>query len=174
MTEANTPSFRRVFEDHLDYVWRVLRHLGVPERDLQDLAQEVFVIVHRRLPEFEPRASMKTWLWAIAWRVAKTGSRERRRRPLDLVESLDHHDPSERLPSPEENVSRAEVLARLDRVLSELDPSQREVFVLHEVEGLSMQAITEVMGCPLQTGYSRLRIARSKVRAAFREGDEDG
>jgi RNA polymerase sigma-70 factor (ECF subfamily) len=165
-TSTDLPLFRRVFEEYLDYVWRVLRHLGVPERDLQDVAQEVFVVVHRRLPEYEPRASMKTWLWAIAWRVAKTSARHARRRPIDLVDDVDQ---AEERTDPEAKALRTEALVRIDRVLATLDTEQREVFMLHEVEGLPMHAITATMGCPLQTGYSRLRIARAKVRAAFAE-----
>ena len=166
---GDVPVFRRVFEEHLDYVWRVLRHLGVPERDLEDVAQEVFVVVHRRLPEFEPRASIKTWLWSIAWRVAKTHARSARRRPVDLVEDVDRE---EERTDPEGKALRAQAIARLDRVLAELDPAQREVYLLFEVEGLSMQVIVEAIGVPLQTGYSRLRLAREKVRAAF-AGERD-
>jgi RNA polymerase sigma-70 factor (ECF subfamily) len=167
---ADVPVFRRVFEEHLDYVWRVLRHLGVPERDLEDVAQEVFVVVHRRLPEFEPRASLKTWLWSIAWRVAKTHARSARRRPVDLVEDVDRE---EERTDPEGKAARAQAIAQLDRALAELDPSQRQVFLLYEVEGLSMQVIVEEIGVPLQTGYSRLRLAREKVRAMI-SGHRDG
>ncbi|HSD87703.1 MAG TPA: sigma-70 family RNA polymerase sigma factor, partial [Kofleriaceae bacterium] len=64
------PSFDEVYAAHFAFVWRVLRTFGVPDAALEDAAQDVFVVVHRRLPEFEGRAAITTWLFAIARRVA--------------------------------------------------------------------------------------------------------
>src|SRR5512139_1550190 len=63
--------FRRVYDEHLAFVWRSLRRLGVPEAAVKDAVQDVFVVVHRRLAEFEERAQVSTWLFRICMRTAK-------------------------------------------------------------------------------------------------------
>jgi len=170
---AEIPSFDRVFAEHVDYVWRVLAHLGVPDADRDDLAQEVFLVVHRRLPQFEARASIRSWLWAIAWRIAKSHARRTRRSPLSLDPAAQERQVSPQ-PSPERRAADQQSMRTLDDALASLDAGQRSVFLLHELEGLPMRAITESMGCPLQTGYSRLRLAKDKVRLAFAEAGHAG
>ncbi|MER2562727.1 MAG: sigma-70 family RNA polymerase sigma factor [Myxococcaceae bacterium] len=59
------PDFRALYTSKAPLVWRTLKRLGVREADLEDVAQEVFVVVHRRLPEFEGRSSIDTWLYGI-------------------------------------------------------------------------------------------------------------
>ena len=70
MTCETRPSMRQIFDEHARYIWRTLRHLGIPEADAPDLCQEVFVTVHRRLASFEGRSSLRTWLYGICIRVA--------------------------------------------------------------------------------------------------------
>src|SRR6185369_18089829 len=71
MTRERTGlSVRAVFDEHARYVWRALRHLGIPEADVEDLCQEVFVVVQRKLAEFEGRSELRTWLYGICLRVA--------------------------------------------------------------------------------------------------------
>ena len=74
------PSFDEVYAAHFGFVWRVLRTFGVPAASLEDAAQDVFVVVHRRLPEFEGRAAITTWLFAIVLGVARNHRRSQRRR----------------------------------------------------------------------------------------------
>jgi RNA polymerase sigma-70 factor, ECF subfamily len=157
---ATVPTFREVFEAHAPYVWRALRGLGVAERDVDDLCQEVFVVVHRRLPEFEPRANLRTWLYAICLRAASDYRRRafvRREQvtdaPPDLSAPADQHDRAER------------TWARdaLDRALERLDDDKRDAFVLYEIEGLSLAEVAEVVGAPLKTVHSRLAAARREV-----------
>ena len=69
MTDEPRPSVRQIFDEHARYIWRTLRHLGIPEADAPDLCQEVFVIVHRRLSSFEGRSSLRTWLYVRMSRV---------------------------------------------------------------------------------------------------------
>src|SRR4051794_34761001 len=77
MTDEPLPSLRQIFDEHARYIWRTLRHLGIPEADTPDLCQEVFVTVHRKLSSFEGRSALRTWLYGICIRVAS----EHRRRP---------------------------------------------------------------------------------------------
>lgn len=157
------PSFDDVFATHVDYVWRVLRCLGVPARDLEDVAQDVFVVVHRKLPSWEARADMRSWLYAIAHRVAKDHRRlawNRRSVPLG-----DDHE-EEGAAGPEDAALARRALEEVADVLAQLDEEQRMVFVLYELEGLTMESIAEAMQCPVKTAYSRLRLARERLHAA--------
>jgi len=153
-------SFAAVFREHAPYVWRVMRRLGVREADAEDLCQEVFVVVHRRLAEFEGRSSLRTWIYGIAIRVASDHRRRahvRREQPTEEV-------PEERRSAPQiAELEREQARAMLDAALRELDEDKRAVFVLYEIEGLEMKDVAEAVGCPLQTAYSRLHAARKRV-----------
>lgn len=157
---APVPSFREIFEAHAPYVWRALRSLGVAERDADDACQEVFVVVHRRLPEFEPRANLRTWLYAICLRAAS----DYRRRACVRREQMTDAPPDVTAPADQhERVERTWARDALDRALERLDDEKRDVFVLYEIEGLSIAEVAEVVGVPLKTVYSRLAAARRQV-----------
>lgn len=153
---------RQVFDEHARYVFRVLRYLGVREADVQDVCQEVFITVHRKIDEFEGRSSVRTWLYRICRNAA---SDHRRRAHVRREIATDWTDPAK--PHFDSDVAdgqgRLEARSTLARVLDRLDDAKREVFVLYEIEGMTMQEVCDVIGCPLQTGYSRLRAAREIV-----------
>jgi len=157
-------TLKQVFDEHAPYVWRTLRYCGVATSDLQDVCQEVFLVVHRRLSEFEGRSSMRTWLYQVCLRVA-AGYRRRAhlRREQIMAEP----------PEPIASGATPEVLERhaareiLGQILDGLDPLKREVFVLYEIEERPMSEIAEVVGCPLRTAYSRLEAARKEVLKAW-------
>ncbi|MBX3202602.1 MAG: sigma-70 family RNA polymerase sigma factor [Labilithrix sp.] len=154
-----------VFREHGAFVFRLLRRLGVPDADLDDLTQEVFLIVHRCLDRYEERSQMRAWLYRICVREA---SRHRRKLPAPAlnvdVELLSGPSGS----SPEEAAQASEARADFDRLLGVLDEDRRAVFVLYEVEELSMEEVATAVGCPVPTAYSRLRSARQLVVAAAR------
>lgn len=148
------------YELHFEFVWRSLRRLGVPEDLLEDAAQDVFVVASRRVGEFEGRAKMRTWLFAIAQRVAQRKRRDRfreRRRTQALATAV-------RDESPSDPTAAKDAAATLARMLEHLDDTQRLVFVLVEVEGMTAVEVAESVGTKLNTVYSRLRAARSKMR----------
>lgn len=162
--DAESLDFAQVFAEHAPYVWRALRRFGVREADVEDVCQEVFLIVHRRLPSFEGRASLRTWLYGICLRAASSY----RRRPHRTREEIASTPPEESIPAPQDDdLERKRALARLDAALDELDEGKRAVFVLYELEQLSMAEIAEATGCPLQTAYSRLHAARRIVEASL-------
>src|SRR5687767_7730931 len=78
-------TFEELYHQHFEFVWRTLRHLGVRVADLPDVAQEVFIIVHRRLPDFEGRAKATSWLF----RICMNAARNQRRRAHVRREALD-------------------------------------------------------------------------------------
>ena len=159
-----------VFREHAAYAWRVLRRLGVDERDVEDVCQEVFIVVHRRLPEFEGRSSLRTWVYGVCVRVAS----DYRRRAGHRREIVTDAPPEQlSLDDPQRELAGREARAQLDAILSELDDDKRAVFVLHEIEQVTMSEIAEVVGCPVQTAYSRLHAARAKVAKAVTRLHED-
>jgi RNA polymerase sigma-70 factor (ECF subfamily) len=159
------PSLEQVFERELDFVWRSLRWSGIREADREDLVQEVFLIVHKQLPTYEERGSLRAWLFSIVRRVA-AGHRRRAHHLREEVSAA----PPEGVTSDEPSIEARGELARLQRVLSEIDPTQADVFVLYEIEALTMPEIATLTDSPLQTCYSRLHAARARVVRAF-EGE---
>lgn len=163
-------TFDELYDAHFEFVWRTLRRLGVPEADLPDVAQEVFLVVHRRLANFVERAKVTTWLFRIAVRAA----RDRRRR-AHVRREVASDDFIAAAPDPGVDpgaaLERADDRALFDRALSSMDLEQRAVFTAFELEGMSGQDIALALEIPLGTVYSRLRLARerfhrSAVRAA--------
>jgi RNA polymerase sigma-70 factor (ECF subfamily) len=135
---------------------------------MDDLVQETFIVVHRRLPAFEGRSSLKTWLAGIAWRVASQWRRQRARkgRSEPLPDSL----PDGGL-NPQQAAIRSEALRRLDDALNQLDDDKRAVFVLAEMEQMSAPEIAEILALNPNTVYSRLRAARRAFEAAVARQD---
>jgi RNA polymerase sigma-70 factor (ECF subfamily) len=155
--------FRAVFTEHYAFCWRMLAHFGVPHASLDDAAQEVFAVVHRRLSEFDGRTSLRSWLWGIALRVAKGHQRteHRARRRLEVV------SPPEPDAAPDEELARAQSIALVERCLDTLDAKHRDVFVLAEIEGCTAPEIAQMLDLELNTVYSRLRNARAKFHRAL-------
>jgi RNA polymerase sigma-70 factor, ECF subfamily len=165
-----SPDFDTVYEENFRFVWRTARRLGIDPADTDDVVQEVFVVAHRKLAEFEGRAQLSTWLYRILVGVVRHYFRGRRRKPghrpapsfgdVDLL-----HD--RRSGGPAEAVERADAVRVLDCLLSRLDDEKREVFVLAEIEQLSSVAIAEVLAVNVNTIYSRLRAARQEFQRAL-------
>jgi len=159
-------TLERIYEQHADFVFRNLRRLGVPSADLADAMQEVFLTVHRALPEFEGRSSLATWLFTICRSVA----RDRRQRAHRRYEVADAAR-IEREPAPfadlAASVEQREKLALLEQLLETLDEEQRLVFVLFELESMTGNEIAQALDIPLGTVFSRLRLARAAFRAAL-------
>jgi RNA polymerase sigma-70 factor (ECF subfamily) len=152
-----TPDFRALFDQQVDFVWRVLRRYGVPERELEDVCQEVFMVVHRKLPEFEARSSLRTWIYAIASRVALVSRRKAyfRREQLEAETREVHQDATQ-----EERTAQKRALSLVECALAELDPEKREAFVLYELEGMSVVEVAQAVGVPENTALYRLHRAR--------------
>lgn len=158
-------SFRAVYTENAAFVWRVLRRLGIRPADLEDVCQEVFVVVHRKLPGFEHRSGLRTWLYGIAVRCA---SDHRRRAHVQHETPSDVLDDRAADATQPADVAQRQARALLDAMIDALDDDKRTVFVLFELEELPMSEIAEIVGCPLQTAYSRLHAAREQVDAAVK------
>jgi len=158
--------FSTVFRQQLPHVWRVLRCLGVPNSDLDDVCQEVFLVVLRKLDGFEGRSQLSTWIHSICFRVWSDYRKRAYRR---------YENPTERLPEticgPQQHreAESSQAIQAMADFLEGLDDEKRTVFVLYDVEQLTMNEVVEIVGCPLQTGYSRLRAARAHMRDAWKK-----
>ena len=155
------PSVASLFEQHAPYVGRMLRYMGVPDADLEDACQEVFVVVHRKIASLRPDASPRGWLYGICLNEARGRTRARRARREDQL------DGDLGLPDPQSghdarHAARQTALG----LLAVLDEDKRTVFLLHDVEQVPMHEICDMLDIPLQTGYSRLRLGRERLRAA--------
>lgn len=167
VAEARARSFRMLYDAHVDFVWRNLRRLGVYEADVEDRTQEVFVVAHKRFDQFEDRGhGPRAWLFQIVLRVASDARRHRRRHPEDP----DGGDAMGRaaVDAPQADaILRREALSRLDAALEKIEVGRRAVLVLHEIEEMTAPEIAEVLGIPLNTVYSRLRVARVELEEAL-------
>lgn len=157
--------FDAVVAEHGPYIWRVLRRLGVRPSDIEDVWQETFIVVHRKLDAFEGRSQLRTWLSAIAVRVASDYRNRAHRRREQATEEVPDDGTAA---SQHDDLVEQERRALLDRLIGELKPEQREVIVLYEFAELPMQEVAEALGCPLQTAYSRLHAGRRALEQAAR------
>jgi RNA polymerase sigma-70 factor, ECF subfamily len=161
-----TAVFSELYRENVAFVWRSLRRLGVCERYVDDVCQEVFVIVHRKLSTFDATATMRTWLFGIARRVAADHRKRAhmRRETLAAPSELDVNQA--RTPDESDALELRRARAILDEILDELDETKRAVFVLFELEEMPMSEVAKAVECPLQTAYSRLAAARKQVEGA--------
>lgn len=148
------------------YVARALRRFGVPEADLDDAVQETFLVAYRRLDGFEGRCQPRTWLCAIAVRVASSVRRSRRREAARREKAgSEVHGPG--APDPEGLVREQEAWDVLGRLLDELDDAKRTVFVLADLEGVKISEIARILGIKPNSVHARLRLARARFEAAL-------
>jgi RNA polymerase sigma-70 factor (ECF subfamily) len=161
-TEA--PEFDAVYAEYFAFVWRCLRGLGVSDAGLEDASQDVFVVVHRKLPEFQGSSSVRTWLYGIVRNVASNHRRTRTRKGDN--QSLDEHIVSS-APGPLELAQDAEAAAFVQRFLAGLDERKRDVFLLALLEEMTIPEVASVLDVPLNTAYSRLRLVRAEWERAL-------
>jgi RNA polymerase sigma-70 factor (ECF subfamily) len=150
--------FAELFETHADFVWRVLRRLGIPEADAEDVLQEVFVVVHKKLDGYVERGSVRAWLYAITRQVASHHRRTQARR--QRKESVPPDPPS--YDDPHREAMRRQAVEIVREFLAQLDEPRASVFYLSEVEGMSVTDVAIALGANLNTVYGRLRQSRKQ------------
>ncbi|HEU4583599.1 MAG TPA: sigma-70 family RNA polymerase sigma factor [Polyangiaceae bacterium] len=158
--------FERVYEAEFDFVWRSLLLLGVAPGAVEDATQDVFSVVSRRLGSFEGRSALRTWLFAILQRVAANQRRSVRRKQRQL-EPLE--DAVSQLPTPHAQIEAAESIDRVQRFCDTLAPDWRAVFVLALLEELPAPEVSQALGIPVNTVYSRVRQLREGLRRMLAE-----
>jgi RNA polymerase sigma-70 factor, ECF subfamily len=158
---------RQLFDSHLAFVWRNLRRLGVPESLIDDATQDVFLVVYRRWDTFSPaRSTVETWLFGIALRVARNYRRSQQRHwwLLPTADRKAFRETPTLADGPAEILAKREAAVVLEQALATLDEGKRAVFLLVDVEQLSVPQASLALGINTNTAYWRLR----KARLAFR------
>jgi RNA polymerase sigma-70 factor (ECF subfamily) len=155
--------FATMYRENIDYVWRSLRRLSVQTRDLEDVAHDVFVVVHRRLGDFDASRRVRPWLFGIAHRVASDYRRAAVRR---VDPQGDMNEPQWGLKdgaTPESETMRRETFDAVRAALEQLDEDSRAVFILVDLDGEPVTDVAASLEIPLNTAYSRLRRARQTI-----------
>ena len=162
VTERPVLTFADVYREHFDFVFRAAARLGGPTFDAEDAAQEVFIVVGRRLDTFDGSCRITTWLYGITLNVVRAQRRRAR------IRSLWERAAPPRAPSALESIDRVELRQAHKiayEVLDKLAPKKREVFILAEFEGLSCDEIAVIVGTRAETVWSRLHYARTEFSA---------
>jgi RNA polymerase sigma-70 factor, ECF subfamily len=162
--ESLPGTLAQIYDAHFDFVWRNARRLGVPEASADDVAQDVFMIVHRRIADYDGRAPLQAWIFGILVRVARDYRRSFRRKGSRNV-PLEHETSHGAIaaaqgPTPIELAERAERVRLLERLLGQLDDDKRTLLILSELEGWTLREIAEFIGSNTNTVHSRLRAAK--------------
>ncbi len=159
--------FLAIYQTHFRVVWRALGRLGVREPDLMDLTQKVFLTAYLKLPHFEGRSLLSTWLWGICRRVASGYRRSGAVRyevitdPVNLEVSAEQRGVITASTDSERHLL-------VDSILSKLSERQRVVFMLFEVDEMDGREIATLLNISLGTVRSRLRYARKLFRREVR------
>jgi RNA polymerase sigma-70 factor (ECF subfamily) len=156
---GDAAAWRALYEQHAPTVHRFICALGVPEPEREDACQEVFMAIYRSLGRFRGDARLSTWIYRIAARGANRLVQRRRLHAL-LSTLLMREPPAPPSADPSEQSAR---LHLLDDLLQRLHPKKRMVLVLFEIEGLPVDEIAKIVGCPENTVWSRLHHARAEL-----------
>jgi RNA polymerase sigma-70 factor (ECF subfamily) len=155
-----------IYRAHFHFVWRNARRLGVPDAHVDDVVQDVFIVVHRRLKDFDGRVPLRAWIFGILVRVARGHRRAFQRKAARCVPFL-HDNTVAAGPSPSELAERSERIALLELLLSQLDENKAMLIVLAELEQWTLREIAEFMDSNINTIYSRLCAAKRDFDKAY-------
>jgi RNA polymerase sigma-70 factor (ECF subfamily) len=166
----DAPDLDSIYRDHADFVVRIARQLGAPPAHVEDVVHDVFLVVHRRLGDLRPDASVRSWLFGITKRVVL-----HRIRGNDRAARRERHAPEPRaILAPDEDLALREAAEAAEACLAELPSDQRIVLVLADLEDMSAPEIASALGVGLNTIYSRLRLARRKFERLLAELEQGG
>ena len=154
-------SLREAVREHHAFVWRSVRRLGVPETDVEDAAQRVFMVLAKNVEQVDP-TKLRSYLFGVAMRVAANERRAARARGWQAHDPAAERVACTRAPA-DEDLDRRRARILLDEILDALDEDLRSVFVLHELEHMTMAEIADTLAIPTGTAASRLRRARAEV-----------
>lgn len=170
---AHSPSVETCALDlhdaHVDFVWKTLQRLGVRTPDLEDATQDVFLVVHRKIPTFDATQPVQGWIYGICRKVAASHRRRAHQRYEVTCEAVPEVECG--AGDPEEQASQREAQERLGALLDGLDDDKRVVFVMFEIEGIACEEIAEALSIPVGTVYSRLHTARRALQKAAVRSD---
>lgn len=168
--ESNTGErnklFHTLFEENFLYVCACLRRFGVRPNDVEDAAHEVFLTVYRRLDTFDETGSPRPWLARIAYLTALS-SRQRMCNQRELLAPSTMPDPADGRPAPDKLLELEQDRMLVLDALQTLSPERCVVLTMHDIDGHSIPDVARVLSIPVNTAYSRLRLARVDFRNAI-------
>ena len=165
---APVPTFQAIYKQYFSFVWSSARHLGAASDAIDDVVQDVFIVVHAKLATLQRSEALRSWIYGIVRRTVSDHRRSSRTRDAAgarLDAELKSNQPSR--PSPLDVAERNAELALLENVLAQLDEPKREIFVMVEVLEMTVPEVVQALELPLNTAYSRLRMARLSFEEAL-------
>lgn len=169
--QGHQGAWRELFNSNFSFVYGVARRLGTPVSELDDVCQEAFEVVYKKLDSFQS-GTFTTWLYRITANVVS--GRHRRRRSHRSLADRAARQPSKESSTPEQDFQKREAERMVGEVLTAMKPKKREVFALYELEGLDGQEIAERVGCKIDTVWARLHHAKEFARIAKKRGFTSG
>jgi RNA polymerase sigma-70 factor, ECF subfamily len=162
---SDVPPFHAIYKQYVDFVWSSAGHLGAGTDIIDDVVQDVFIVIHSKLATLQRPEALRSWIYGIVRRTVSDYRRSRRSR--DAAGASLGAEPKSSLPSPLDMAERNADLELLENVLAELDESKREVFVMVEILEMTVPEVVQGLDIPLNTAYSRLRLARQDFEEAL-------
>lgn len=169
VSATNSLDFSKVYADHFDFVWRAARGLGVNPANVDDVVQEVFLIVHRKLGALEHPEALRSWLFGIARRVCKDHRRSAARRGPHV--ELDHQRDVNPQGDPQAHAVGRQELRLVEKYVDDLDEENRALFFLALVEGLAIADAAKALKLNSNTTYSRVRVLRQELQALLSQDE---
>jgi RNA polymerase sigma-70 factor (ECF subfamily) len=165
---ALVPEFSDIYQRYIGFVWACTRRMGVPENELDDVVQDVFIVIHSRLETLEHPESLRSWIYGIIRRTVSTYRRARRSKTASAEAfSLESEMQYPQPPSPQQLAEQSDQVKLLWQLLVRLDPPKQEVFVMAELDEMTVPEIASAINVPVNTVYSRLRTARQELEDAL-------
>jgi RNA polymerase sigma-70 factor (ECF subfamily) len=169
---TESPTFEAVYDRYFSFVWCTARRMGIPEAQLDDVCQDVFVAIHRQLPSFKGNSAVKTWVFGFVFNVVQMHHRTLRRKSVAHRAKGELVDPDTLIDingrAQDDFVRRRQAVSALESALESLDEETRAMFILWEFEGMRAQEIAEAMNTPVSTVYARVRTAKRQFSRAIR------
>jgi RNA polymerase sigma-70 factor (ECF subfamily) len=162
---SDVPPFQAIYKQYLDFVWSSARHLGAGPDVIDDVVQDVFIVIHAKLATLQRPEALRSWIYGIVRRTVSDYRRSRRTR--DAAGARLGAEPKSSHPSPLDMAERNDDLSLLESVLAELDEPKREVFLMVEILEMTVPEVVQGLDIPLNTAYSRLRLARQDFEEAL-------
>ena len=159
--------FESIYGQYFDFVWSSVRRLGVSPAATDDVVQEVFIVIHSRLHTLEQPKALRSWIYGIVRRTVSGYHRSRRVREASGAALAREPSAQPQPRTPLDLVEQNDQARLLFSLLEELDEPKREVFMMAELDELSVPEIAEILEIPLNTAYSRLRTARQAFEEAL-------
>ena len=167
--EAAAIDFQQLYIEYKRKIYGTVHKVVGPSTELDDIVQIVFLEIHRSLPKYRGQAQLSTWIYRITVNVALQHIRKRKRRRVFLFFSDEEREVENAGFDLIPRYEHRDIMKRLYQLLDKLTEKKRVVFVLHELEGMSLEDVAALCDIPVNTVRSRLHAARTELVARMRK-----